>query len=313
MLEIFDFNTNIKESSPENTLKILNKALKSKGEITLSLGNITVGIEDIIIINKFKIKWKDESVYNHLVKPQINLLTESILSGINTEVYGYFEDACGVENAKKIAQDYLKILERKKVSQYLENIIEESPVPLQPNCVIKRLSNYIVGFNLDDTEAIAITGVIKINRKSMYGYCIVGDFHEGFAKLYNNDNFSWNYIDNSGRVISNCTFTHAEDFVNGFAKVKKGSKFGRLTKNGEFIIDSESIGEYLKSEEKDELEKSKKQEVPEQHLKLVLINGEPGYMDPKGNSIIVASTGYYTIKFISAEDNLNPIIVDNSR
>ncbi len=65
-------------------------------------------------------------------------------------------------------------------------------------------------------------------------YRIIDGFSEGLALVINSD-LDYGYIDESGKLIISFKFEHAENFINGIAKVRFNGKFENINKKGEFL------------------------------------------------------------------------------
>ena len=72
--------------------------------------------------------------------------------------------------------------------------------------------------------------------------CIYGgawDFHEGIAKVCENEQYSskYGFIDKSGNMIIPIVYDYASYFSEGLAVVKKGDKWGVVDKTGKSTFD----------------------------------------------------------------------------
>lgn len=64
----------------------------------------------------------------------------------------------------------------------------------------------------------------------------VSYFKDGIARVQKEEDGTYQYYDNTGKVIINDEFDYAYDFSNGLASVKKNGKMGAINKKGKVII-----------------------------------------------------------------------------
>ena len=82
--------------------------------------------------------------------------------------------------------------------------------------------------------------LIDITGKSIVKYFLMYDFKEGLARVRSDEENKWGYIDKKGNVVIPLSFREADDFSDGFAKVKvwngKDFKYGYIDKSGNVVI-----------------------------------------------------------------------------
>ncbi len=74
-------------------------------------------------------------------------------------------------------------------------------------------------------------GVLVINNPEIIS--TYRDFCEGFARVKKGK--KWGYIDTKGKFVINPQFDEVYDFNNGLAKVKLGEKTGYINKEGKYV------------------------------------------------------------------------------
>jgi hypothetical protein len=83
-----------------------------------------------------------------------------------------------------------------------------------------------------EAKVIILTNIEEEKRTNEFR--IIDGFSEGLALVINSD-LDYGYINESGKVIINFKFEHAENFINGVAKVRYNGKFKNINKKGEFL------------------------------------------------------------------------------
>jgi hypothetical protein len=101
----------------------------------------------------------------------------------------------------------------------------------------KRNKYYI---NLKNEPVIQLPGNTYEARTFRHGYAVVSrqvEYHETkFGKDVGTVIFVFGYIDRSGRQVSSFDYEDADDFFNGFARVKKGGRFGMINTRMQEVI-----------------------------------------------------------------------------
>jgi hypothetical protein len=114
-----------------------------------------------------------------------------------------------------------------------------------------KLASFVVLFLVVLTELIHAQNLYIIERDHLYGfsdesgkpiipprYVAVKPFSEGFAPVYENDN--WGFIDSDGEKVIGCGFQETEGFSHGLAAVRK-AKWGFIDKTGNEVIPSRFV------------------------------------------------------------------------
>ena len=133
--------------------------------------------------------------------------------------------AIGIKDDASI--DYINLLNKEKINQ--DGNIKYT---YSDGVILQEMYNFQTGKN----EFNVITP--KKNLGSFNDIKLVdNEFVNGLAKIYVNDN-KYNYINKSGKIISNKDYDSVSDFSkNGFAVVGKDDLYGVIDSNGNEIID----------------------------------------------------------------------------
>ena len=75
---------------------------------------------------------------------------------------------------------------------------------------------------------------IQIKEKITDDFRIIDGFSEGLALAINSD-LDYGFIDENREIIINFKFEHAENFIDGVAKVRYNGEFKNINKKGKFI------------------------------------------------------------------------------
>ncbi len=120
-------------------------------------------------------------------------------------------------------------------------------------------------------------------------------FSEGLAAVsnqcrdcYDNYDGKWGYIDKSGKIIIPIEYNSASNFVNDTAIVVKGDSLFCINKNGKI----------LKSIEKDNLNGSYPDRIPESYFEKYFSNKTPSGFEPK------ISSNYSLIGYVSKKNRI---------
>ena len=133
------------------------------------------------------------------------------------------------------------------------------------------------------------------------------EFCEGLAAVRKDE---WGYIDKTGKIVIPCEWEEAEDFSDGWARVRKDQKWGYIDKTGKLVIPCEwdkiyGFSEGLALVQKDKkwgyIDKTGKLVIPyewdgaygfSEGLAAVQKDGKWGYIDKTGSLVIPCVFSY---------------------
>ncbi|MEJ7822903.1 MAG: WG repeat-containing protein [Chitinophagaceae bacterium] len=104
----------------------------------------------------------------------------------------------------------------------------------------------------DDKKYLKINSALFTNigeQLTGFDYMVLGKFIEGVAKARIDNKFGFIYP--TGKVAIPIEFEYCEDFINGYALIKQGEKWGAINKNGKIIIEPFKDYQEVKTELKE--------------------------------------------------------------
>lgn len=168
-----------------------------------------LGILVIKYYNKHKFEKTPERKTEKKLDSNISNLTELKDKGILTDE----------EFKTKVAK-----INDEKDEQCLKNSLE-----------YRQLQSLLDGGVLTKEEFDNKVSLLKNKHKVIIkDFRIVNGFSEGLALAINSE-LDYGFVDNEGNIVILFKFDHAENFINGIAKVKYNGEFKNINKKGEFV------------------------------------------------------------------------------
>lgn len=176
-----------------------------------------VGILGVLAYNSYKVNNSKEKILERKIEQAKSGLDNSISNLADLKDKGILTDD---EYQTKIEK-----LELEKAEEDLKNSIEYKQ--------LKSLFNLGILTKEEFESKIEILNSRK-REKRTDEFRIIDGFSEGLALAINSD-LDYGFIDENRDVIISFKFEHAENFIDGVAKVRYNGEFKSIDKKGDFI------------------------------------------------------------------------------